>query len=208
MPVDKLYNSGKEALSCISDGDVVGVSGFEGLGEPDSLLRELSVMNVKNLKLVYDFPVTRNSAGADLITSMCANGKVERLISCNIPEKFQSSESGRLGNCFLEIIDRNLIAEKLRITGAGLAGVEFIRPLDGNQQVKGIRLDVALIKGLKSDDLGNVIYLGTQRNWSPVMAMAARITIAEVTEFVPAGEIDPEGIITPGIYINRIICPE
>ena len=113
-----------------------------------------------------------------------------------------------MGNCFFEIIDRNLIAEKLRITGAGLAGVEFIRPLDGNQQVEGIRLDVALIKGLKSDDLGNVIYLGTQRNWSPVMAMAARITIAEVTEFVPAGKIDPEGIITPGIYINRIICPE
>ena len=206
MPIDKLYQSAEEALACLKNGDVVGISGFEGHGEPTTLLHGLNQLNLEHLTLVFDLPIMQYSLGENIISEMCKSGKVDTLITTNAPQNPQFENYGSLKKIVVEVLDRNLIAERLRVIGAGLGSVEFMRPTAYNKQHEGIRLDVALIKGLQTDHLGNTIYEGTKRNWSPVMAMAARITIAESDSYVEAGSIDPEGIITPGIYVNRVVC--
>lgn len=206
MPVDKLFNSPQEALACLSDGQVIGVSGFEGQGEPIALLRELSKMNIQKLTLLFDFPTSISSEGASVLYDLCLSGRVQEVITCNRASEYVGVSSELVDKVKLTFVERNLLAEQLRVIGAGLGSVEFVRPSENAMRYEGIRLDVALIKGFQSDHLGNTVYQGTSRNWSPVMAMAARITIAESDSYVEPGVIDPEGIITPGIYINRIVC--
>ena len=146
-----------------------------------------------------------NTKGMDVIVSLCEQTKVDKVITSNLPDYLYNHQTCGLRNAEIEFIDRNVIAEMLRVTGAGLGTVEFLRSSDMSFRHEGIKLDVGLIRGSQSDHLGNTIYSGSNRNWSPVIAMAARTTVVEVDSYVPIGSIDPEGIITPGIYVNRIV---
>ena len=225
MAQGKVYPTTQAALSDLSEGAVILVSGFAGRGVPAGLLRGLLDGGVGGLTCIYSAspqPNDRDTAAG--IIQLVANGQVRKLIS---PLPFAPGQGGvieerwQAGVLEIETVPAGTLAERLRAGGAGIGGV-FL-PAGSGDRFAGdkerrtfgngdaalempIRADYALIRVLAADTLGSVIYEGTGRNWGPVMAMAARITIAEADRIVEPGGLDPEAIITPGIFVNRIVA--
>jgi 3-oxoadipate CoA-transferase alpha subunit len=207
-----------EAVAGIPDGSTVLIGGFGTAGQPVELIDALIRSGVKDLTVV------NNNAGNGRIglAALLANGQVSKII-CSFPRQADSyvfDELYRAGKVELELVPQGNLAERMRAAGAGI-GAFFCptavgtsltegkerRTIDGRDYVLEypIKGDVTLIKAFRADTVGNLVYRKTARNFGPVMATAASITIVQVSEIVQPGGIDPEVVITPGIFVDRIV---
>ncbi|WP_449366027.1 3-oxoacid CoA-transferase subunit A [Virgibacillus sediminis] len=216
--MQKKYENSAKAVADIENGSTVLVGGFGGSGLPTELITALMEQGAKNLTVVS------NNIGAvsDGVAKLISNGQVSKII-CSFPvgphaeELVQLLESGRIE---LELVPQGTLAERIRAGGAGVGafytptGVETelgegkeVREINGKKHLLeyAITGDYALIKANKADRWGNLVYNKAQRNFNPVMASAATITIAEVEEIVEVGEISAEEIVSPSIYVHRLI---
>ena len=207
-----------EAVAGIVDGSTVLIGGFGTAGQPVELIDALIRSDVKDLTVI------NNNAGNGRVglAALLANGQVRKII-CSFPRQADSyvfDELYRTGRVELELVPQGNLAERIRAAGAGigaffcptgvgtpLAEGKERRSIDGRDYVLEypIEGDVALIKARRADTLGNLVYRKTARNFGPVMAMAAKITVVQVDEIVEPGGIDPEVVITPGIFVDRLV---
>ncbi|WP_328823436.1 3-oxoacid CoA-transferase subunit A [Metallococcus carri] len=210
--------SAAEALAGIEDGSTVLVGGFGMAGMPVALVDALIEQGATDLTIV-----SNNAGNGDTgLAALLAAGRVRKVV-CSYPRQHDSwvfDGLYRAGKVELELVPQGTLAERLRAAGAGIgafftptgAGTPLTegaetRELDGRLQVLQYPLpgDVALIAAHRADEVGNLVYRKTARNFGPVMATAARTTVVQVSEVVPAGSLDPEAIVTPGIYVDRIV---
>ena len=229
MAQGKVYSSAQAALADIREGSTVLVSGFAGHGVANGLVAAMEAGGVGGLTVVYcSGPVSESGSDqqfpASAISQLVTNGQVKKLIS---PLPFAPGNGGVIqeqwqsGQLEIEVVPHGILVERLRAGGAGIGGV-FLATAVGTRFETGkekrsfangeavlelpMKADYAVIKVSVADTLGSAIYEGSGRNWAPVMAMAARITIAEAEHIVEPGELNPEGIISPGIFVNRIVA--
>ena len=221
-----MYPSPDAALADVFAGAVVLVSGFASTGWPETLLKALQVVGVSHLTVVCQ-GVWPENVGRGLASNgmeaLVASGRLAKLIS---PLPFYPGKGGiverkwKSGELELEVISQGVLAERIRAGGAGLGGVflpmgagtriaagKEVRIIDGRDHVfePPLRADFALLRARAADTLGNLVYRDTQRNWNPTMAMAAQVSIVEVDEIFEPGGLDPEHVITPGIFVERIV---
>ena len=223
---NKVCSSATVALDGISPVATVFVAGFAGGGWPDTLLKALHSAGVDSLTLVCQGvapDLSGEGHGPKALEELAAAGRVAKLIS---PLPFFPGSGGaaeakwRAGDLEVVVVPQGTLAERIRAAGAGLGGVYLpvgpgTRFADGKEVKRfggrdhvlepPLRADFALLRGQTADTLGNTVYQATQRNWNPVMAMAAQTTIIEVDEIVEPGALDPEQVITPGIFVDRIV---
>lgn len=216
--IQKIMPNVTEALRDIADGSTILVSGFGGAGLPVFLLDALLEQGAKELTLAS------NNAGNQGvgIAKLVAAGRVKKMI-CSFPRQPESGafdDLYRQGKIELELVPQGTLAERIRAGGAGIGGFftptgfgtdladgKECRQIDGIDYVfeKAIKADYALIKADKGDRWGNLVYHGTGRNFGPIMATAARCTIAQVNQVVELGQLDPENVVTPGIFVKRVV---
>jgi 3-oxoacid CoA-transferase A subunit len=218
----KVYPSAAAALEDITDGASLLISGFAGVGSPEGLLRALRAKGISNLTCICQGAWRHVSERLD-VAELVANGQVRKLIS---PMGFYPGDGGlveerwKSGDLEIEVVPPGVLAERLRAGGAGLAGIflpggigtrfeegKEVRTFGHRDHIfeSALRADFALLRAEAADTLGNLIYRGSQRNWNPVMAMAGRVCIVEVDQIHEPGGLDPEVVITPGIYIDRVV---
>jgi len=210
--------SALEAVDGIKDGSTVLVGGFGMAGMPVALIDALIEQGATDLEVV-----SNNAGNGDTgLAALLAAGRVRKVV-CSFPRQSDSyvfDELYRAGKIELEVVPQGNLAERMRAAGAGigaffcptgvgtpLAEGKERRTIDGRDYVleMPIRGDVALIGAHVGDRLGNLVYRKTARNFGPVMATAAAMTIAQVSHVVPVGDIDPEAVVTPSIYVDRIV---
>ena len=208
----------QEAVAGIGDGSTVLVGGFGMAGMPTVLIDALIDNGATDLTIV-----SNNAGNGDTgLAALLATGRVRRII-CSFPRQSDShvfDELYRAGRIDLEVVPQGNLAERMRAAGAGigaffcptgfgtdLAEGRETRTIDGRDYVLEypIRGDVALIGAYRSDRMGNLVYRKTARNFGPVMATAAALTIVEVSAVVETGDIDPEVVVTPSIYVDRVL---
>ena len=216
--INKLLPSAVDALADIPDGAVVAVGGFGGAGMPNDLIQALIAQGATDLTLV-----SNNAGQGDTgLAALLKAGRVRRIL-CSYPRMAGShvfETLYRAGKIELEIVPQGNLAERLRAAGCGIGGFytptgfgtllaegKETRNIDGRNYVLEypIHVDYALINAEEGDRWGNLAYRKTARNFSPIMAMASRNTIASVGRVVELGELDPERIITPGIFVKHIV---
>ena len=211
----RVYANAKEALAGIEDNMTLMLGGFGLCGIPENCIRELVRLKVKGLTCVS------NNAGVDDfgIGLMLQQRQVVKMISSYVGENAEFERQMLSGELEVELLPQGTLAEKCRAGGAGIPsfftatgyGTEVAegketREINGRMYVlePSLTADFAYVKAWKGDKYGNLIFKGTARNFNPVMAMAGKITIAEVEELVEPGELDPNFIHTPGIFVQRI----
>jgi 3-oxoadipate CoA-transferase alpha subunit len=216
--INKIVASVAEALADVRDGATVLIGGFGTAGIPAELIDGLIAQGARDLTVVNN-----NAGNADYgLAALLKAGRVRKII-CSFPRQVDSwvfDELYRSGRIELELVPQGNLAERIRAAGAGIGaffcptafGTELAkgketREIDGKQYVLEypIRGDVALIKAERGDRWGNLTYRKAARNFGPVMAMASDRTIATVHEIVELGEMDPEAIVTPGIFVHQIV---
>ena len=219
--IQKIMPNVMEALRDIADNSTILISGFGDAGLPIFLLDALMEQGAKNLTIVSNNAGNKGVGIAKLIDG----GRVKKII-CSFPRQPESGafdELYRQGKIELELVPQGTLAERIRAGGAGIGGFftptgfgtelakdKECRAIDGINYVfeKAIKADYALIKADQGDRWGNLVYHGTGRNFAPIMATAARCTIAQVNQTVELGQLDPEVIVTPGIFVKRIVKVE
>lgn len=207
-----------EAVRGVADGSTVLIGGFGEVGLPVALIDALRRGGARDLTVVSNNAGNANNE----LASLLATGQVRRIV-CSFPRQRDSyvfDELYRAGRIELEVTPQGNLAERIRAAGAGigafytptsagtlLAEGKETRTIDGREHVLEypIRGDVALVRAHKADHMGNVVYRKTARNFGPVMATAAALTVVEVDEVVPTGSIDPETVVTPSIYVDRVV---
>ncbi|WP_114781306.1 CoA transferase subunit A [Botryobacter ruber] len=213
--INKTRRNAEEALYDVEDGAVLMLGGFGLCGIPENCIQELLHKGVSNLTCIS------NNAGVDDfgIGLLLQNRQVKKMISSYVGENAEFERQLLTGELEVELIPQGTLAERIRAGGAGIPA--FFTPAGyGTEIGEGkesrefhgkmylletwLKADYAFVKAWKGDTAGNLIYKGTARNFNPMMAAAGNITIAEVEELVPAGELDPNMIHTPGIYVQRI----
>jgi 3-oxoadipate CoA-transferase alpha subunit len=217
MP-SKIIDSIDTALADISDGSTIMIGGFGLAGQPEELIDGLIRRGAKELTIV------NNNAGNGEVglALLIKSGFVKKII-CSFPRQVDShifDAAYRAGEIELEVVPQGNLAERIRAAGAGIGGFftptgygtllaegKETREINGKNYVLEfpIHADYALIKAHKADPLGNLVYRKTARNFGPVMATAATTTIVQVSRIVETGDLDPEEVITPGIFVNRIV---
>lgn len=216
--IDKIMASAAEAVEGIKHGSTVLVGGFGTAGMPFALIDALIAQGAGELVIV-----SNNAGNGDTgLAALLKAGRVRKVV-CSFPRQTDSWVFDRLyraGKIELEVVPQGNLAERIRAAGAGigafycptgygtlLAADRETRRIAGRDYVLEFPLhaDVALIKAHKGDRWGNLVYRKTARNFGPVMAMAAKLTIAEVSEVVEVGALDPEAVVTPGIFVQRIV---
>ncbi len=219
--INRIVGSTAEAVADIEDGSTILVSGFGGAGLPTSLLDALAAQGARNLTIVSN----NAGSGGVGIAKLVLAGQVRKVV-CSFPRQPGSTafdDLFRAGKLELELVPQGTLAERIRAAGAGIgafftptgAGTELAkgkesRILNGVEQVLEfpIHADYALIKAGCGDRWGNLTYRRSGRNFGPLMATAARCTIAQVRQIVELGDLDPENIITPGIYVKRVVLED
>ena len=216
--IDKQVPDLAAALAGIKDGATILCAGFGPVGVPDELLDALIEQGAKDLVLVA------NNAGTGMtgLAGLIARGRVRKVI-CSYPRSDDPrafEEAYKSGRIELELVPQGTLSERMRCAGAGLGGFytpvavgtklaagKEERELDGKRYLleKPLKGDVALCKAEKADRWGNLIYRKSARNFNPVIAMAAELTVVQVKEIVKLGALDPEAIHTPGIFVDRIV---
>ena len=216
--INKIVQSMAEAMDCIQDGSVILLGGFGAVGQPDWLLDGLIEYGAKDLTVVA------NNAGTGRVglAKLMEMGRVRRIV-CSFPRSAGSvvfEELYKAGKLELEIVPQGTLAERMRAAGAGvgafftptavgtkLAADKEVREIDGKLQVLEYALhgDVALVEAWQADRWGNLTYNKSGRNFNPVMATAAKLTIAQTHHIADLGTLDPEAIGTPGIFVDRVI---
>ncbi|MEV4103776.1 3-oxoacid CoA-transferase subunit A [Nonomuraea sp. NPDC049649] len=213
-----LHTDPDEALAGVQDGSTVLIGGFGMAGMPVTLIDALIRQGAKDLTVV-----SNNAGNGDTgLAALLAARRVRKMI-CSFPRQSDSwvfDGLYRAGEIELELVPQGTLAERMRAAGAGigafycptgvgtpLAEGKETRTIDGREYVLEypIKGDVALISAHAGDRLGNLVYRKTARNFGPVMATAATLTIAQVRHVAEAGELDPEAVVTPGIYVDRIL---
>lgn len=216
--INKIVASVAQALADVRDGSTVLIGGFGTSGIPAELIDGLIAQGAKDLTVVNN-----NAGNADYgLAALLKAGRVRKII-CSFPRQVDShvfDELYRSGRIELELVPQGNLAERMRAAGAGIGaffcptayGTELARgketrEIGGKQYVLEypIHGDVALIKAEAGDRWGNLVYRKAARNFGPVMAMAAKTTIASVHEIRELGQLDPEAIVTPGIFVSRIV---
>jgi 3-oxoadipate CoA-transferase alpha subunit len=206
------------ALDGVTDGSTVLIGGFGLAGQPLALIDALLEQGAAELTLV-----SNNAGNADFgIARLLAARRVRKMV-CSFPRQSDSyvfDELYRAGKVELEVVPQGNLAERIRAGGAGIGGFftptgfgtllaegKETREIDGRMYVleSPIRGDVALIGAFRGDRLGNLVYRKTSRNFNPMMATAATLTIASVSEVAEVGGLDPEAIVTPGIFVDRVV---
>lgn len=205
-----------EAVDGLVDGVSVMVGGFGGAGLPHGLIQAVLDKGSRGLTVIS------NNAGADAddLTLWFEANIVSKMI-CTYPRAAKAfAQRYRSGECELELVPQGTLIERIRCAGAGLGGFftpvgvgtrladgKEVRVLDGKEFVfeRALRADFALLRGHRADSMGNVTYNKTARNYSPVMAMAAGTTVVEVSELVEVGGLDPEEVVTPCIFVKRVV---
>lgn len=221
--INKISSSIQDAFKDVKDGSTVLIGGFGGAGQPAELIDGLLEHGARDLVVV-----SNNAGNGETgLAALLKSGRVRKII-CSFPRQADSyvfDELYRAGKLELELVPQGNLAERIRAAGAGvgaffsptgfgteLAAGRETREIDGRNYVLEypIKGDVALIKAERGDRWGNLVYRKTARNFGPVMATAAAITIATVHHVVALGELDPESVVTPGLYVNHIvhIAPE
>jgi 3-oxoadipate CoA-transferase alpha subunit len=209
------------AVRGIADGATILIGGFGRAGLPFALIDALCRSGAKDLVVV------NNNAGNGTtgLAALLAAGQVRKVI-CSFPrqtDSFVFDELYRAGKIELEVVPQGNLAERIRAAGAGIGALytptgvgtplaegKETRTIDGRDYLLEypIRADVALIRAYQGDTMGNLVYRKTGRNFGPIMATAAGLTIAEVTEVVEVGNLDPEAVVTPGIFVDRIVVAQ
>ena len=216
--IDKIAASIADALSGVKDGSTVLIGGFGTSGIPGELISGLIAQGAKDLTVVNN-----NAGNGDQgLAALLKTGRVRKII-CSFPRQVDSHVFDglyRSGKLELELVPQGNLAERMRAAGAGIGaffcptgfGTELAqgketREIDGRQYVLEypIHGDVALIKAEAGDRWGNLVYRKAARNFGPVMAAAAKLTVASVYEIKELGELDPEAVVTPGIYVGKIV---
>lgn len=207
-----------EAVAGIEDGATILVGGFGTAGQPMELIDALRRSGVGDLTIV-----SNNAGNGDEgLAALLAAGRVRRII-CSFPRQSDSwvfDGLYRAGKIELEVVPQGNLAERIRAGGAGIGGFftptgvgtllaegKERRTIDGRDYVLELPIkgDVALVKALKADGMGNLVYRKTARNFGPVMATAATTTIVQVSDLVSTGALDPECVVTPGIFVDRVV---
>ncbi|NED75924.1 3-oxoacid CoA-transferase subunit A [Streptomyces sp. SID9944] len=210
-----------EAVSGVEDGSTVLVGGFGLAGMPFDLIDALIRQGARDLTVV-----SNNAGNGDVgLAALLRAGRVRKVI-CSFPRQSDSyvfDELYRAGRVELEVVPQGTLAERMRAAGAGIGGFyspvgvgtalaegKETREIDGRTYVleQPIKGDVALISAHRADPLGNLVYRKTARNFGPVMATTATTVVAQVTDIVPVGHIDPETVVTPGIFVDRLVRAE
>ncbi len=216
--IDKEVASVEAAVADVADGATVMIGGFGTAGLPNELTDALLAQGARNLTIVNNNAGNGDSGLAALIAAR----RVKKII-CSFPRQADSHHFDRLyraGEIELELVPQGNLAERIRAAGAGIGafftptgfGTELAkgketREIDGRMYVleAPIRGDYAFVKAERGDRWGNLTYRMTARNFGPVMAMAATTTVATVHEIVPLGDLDPEAVVTPGIFVQRVV---
>jgi len=216
--IDKRVAGMAEAMTGISDGSVILLGGFGDVGQPDALIEGLIAQGASDLTVVAN-NAGRGRAGLARLMEL---GRVRRIV-CSFPRSRGSvvfEELYSAGRIELEIVPQGTLAERIRAAGAGIpafftptaAGTPLAdnkeqRSFNGRDCILEYALpgDVALIEAWRADRFGNLTYRESARNFNPVMAMAARLTIVQTQHLVELGTLDPEAIVTPGIFVNRVL---
>jgi 3-oxoacid CoA-transferase A subunit len=213
--VNKVVQDAREAVRDIPDGALLALGGFGLCGIPENCIAALVEKGIKNLTCVS------NNAGVDGfgIGLMLEKRQVKKMISSYVGENKLFEQLLMSGELEVELTPQGTLAERLRAGGAGIPGFytatgygtliaegKDVREFDGRKYIleRGIVADFALVKAWKGDTMGNLVFRKTARNFNPMIATSGKITIAEVEHLVPAGEIDPDQVHTPGIFVKRI----
>ncbi|QDI90342.1 3-oxoacid CoA-transferase subunit A [Salicibibacter halophilus] len=215
--INKIFDNVDETVQDIENGSMILMGGFGGAGVPYQLISGLYRRGSEALTFVSNNPGFYEEGLAELIK----NGRVAKLM-CSFPlskESYVFIEKYKAGKIALELIPQGTMAERIRAGGSGIEA--FYTPTGVGTEIaegkeekiiegvnclleKAIKADFAFVKAKKADRWGNLIYNKSGRNFNPLMAMAANITIAEVDEIVEVGELDPESVVTPGIFVQRV----
>ncbi len=214
--MNKTYPSAEAALHDVKDGITLMVGGFGLCGNPENLIRALRARGTTKINLIS------NNCGVDGkgLGVLLENGQICKITASYVGENKHFEHLYLSKQLEVDLVPQGTLAECIRAGGAGIpafftptgygtlvAEGKEVREFDGRHYVleRALRADVAIIKAWKGDTLGNLVYRKTAQNFSPMMAAAAEVTIAEVEELVAPGELDPDAIHTPGIYVQRII---
>jgi len=216
--INKIVKSAEAAVADIHDGATVMIGGFGTAGMPSELIDALIAKGPRDLTIVNN-----NAGNGETGLAALLKTKRVRKIICSFPRQVDSQVFDALyrsGEIELELVPQGNLAERIRAAGAGigaffsptgfgtlLAEGKETRTIDGRDYVLEypIRADFALIKALRGDRWGNLVYRKTARNFGPIMASAAKCTIAQVREVVNLGDLDPEAVVTPGIFVSRVV---
>lgn len=217
--IDKTVSDVAAAVSGVRDGATVMIGGFGRAGQPVELIDALIAHGASGLTVVNN-----NAGNGDTgLAALLAAGQVRKMI-CSFPRQSDSWVFDRLyraGEVELELVPQGNLAERIRAAGAGIGGFftptgfgtqlaegKETRRIDGRDYVLEypIRADVALISARRADRWGNLVYRETARNFGPIMAAAATTTVVQVDEIVPLGSLDPESVVTPGLYVDRVVA--
>jgi 3-oxoadipate CoA-transferase alpha subunit len=219
--ISKLTATTAEAVADIADGSTVMIGGFGAAGQPVELIEALLDGGARDLVVVNN-----NAGNGDTGLAALLQARRVRKIICSFPRQSDSHVFDalyRAGDIELELVPQGTLAERIRAAGAGIAAFftptgagtvlaegKEMREFDGRPYVleNALHADFALVKALQGDRLGNLVYRKTARNFGPIMASAATTTIVQVGEIVEAGELDPEAVVTPGIFVNRLVRVE
>lgn len=206
----------KDAVEKIKDGMTVMVGGFLGVGTPEALVDALVAKGVKNLTVICN-----DSAFPDRgIGKLIVNKQIKKLITSHIGTNPETGRQMNEGETEVELVPQGTLAERIRAAGAGLGGIltptgvgTIVEQGKKKLEINGkeyllelpIKADIALLKAKKADKKGNLVYRKSARNFNPIMATAADFVIVQVNEIVDVGEIDPDDVMTPGIFVDMIV---
>jgi 3-oxoadipate CoA-transferase alpha subunit len=211
-------DSAAEAVSVVADGATVMIGGFGGAGQPVELIEALLESGARDLTVVNN-----NAGNGDRGLAALIRERRVRKVVCSFPRQRDSHHFDaeyRAGRIELELVAQGNLAERIRAAGAGIGGFftptgygtlladgKEVREIDGRHYVleHPLRADVALVAALAADPMGNLVYRRTARNFGPIMATAAGTTVVQVRELRPLGGIDPEHVVTPGLYVDRVV---
>ncbi|MBM4763349.1 3-oxoacid CoA-transferase subunit A [Bacillus sp. B15-48] len=216
--INKIFNSVEDAVKDIKNDSTIMFGGFGGAGVPDELLEALYQQGATNITAV-----SNNCGYHDVgLAKLIKEERIKKII-CSFPlmkESYNFVEKYKEGKIELELVPQGTLAERIRAGGSGIeafytptgvgtevAAGKVVQEFDGIPCVleKAIKADYAIIRAKKADRWGNLVYNKSGRSFNPIMAMASKVTIVEVDEIVELGELDPEVIVTPGIFVNRIV---
>jgi 3-oxoadipate CoA-transferase, alpha subunit len=216
--IDKIVATCEAAVADVHDGATVMIGGFGTAGLPNELTAALIAQGARGLTVINN-----NAGNGDTgLAALIAANRVRKII-CSFPRQADSQHFDRAyreHRIELELVPQGNLAERIRAAGAGIGGFftptgygtdlaqgKEVRELDGRMQVfeTPLHADFAFIKAERGDRWGNLTYRMTARNFGPVMAMAAKVTVATVHEVVPLGALDPEAVVTPGLFVQRVV---
>ncbi len=215
--IDKRVRCAADALADTRDGSVVMIGGFGAVGQPDFLVNALAEQGARDLTIVANNAGWSRETGIPRLMDL---GRVRKIV-CSFPKGSPAFDDlMRAGKIELEIVPQGTLAERIRAAGAGIpafftptgVGTQMaqgkeVRVFNGREYLmeEALHADLALVEAWRADRWANLAYRGSGRNFNPIMAMAAALTVAQVHECVELGDLEPDAVVTPGIFVHRLV---